>query len=304
MTLEQLAKDICSPRHLSRIENGENNPSLYIIHNISKKLNLDLQEYYQIHFCSGSFIAYDLKSKLEQLLANSNIVGIKELITRIEGMDEFQNGENRQYIIYAKALCSTYLNKDYATSNNYCVEGIQIEDPSFQLDRGMIENRLYSNVGLTMINLIGGNYNRLGEKDKAFDISKNLFLLLDYHIFQTPYILYRKLDFEKRLYQSTCHNLSILHMKKCSYVISLEYVENGISLSIDENYMGYLPELFAQKSRLLLKMGDFNESYNAFKDCLSFYRVCRSEEDTKKIKEEFNDTFASIDLSKKANLKP
>lgn len=304
MTLEQLSEGICSIRQLSRIESGESNPSLYIIHNISKKLNIDLQEYYRIHFCSGSFIAYSFKLQLEQLLANSDIVGLNKLVANIEEIGEFQTGENRQYVLYGKALCSSYLDKNYTISNNYCVEGIQIEDLSFQMDMGMIENRLYSNVGLTMINLIASNYNRLGEEDKAFNIIKNLFLLLDYHIFQTPYIMYRKLDFEKRLYQSTCYNLSILHMNKCLYDKSLEYVKKGISLSIDENYMCYLPELLAQKSRLLYKMGSFNESYNTFKDCLSFYRVSRSEEETKKIKEEIQHIFARIDLSKTANLEP
>lgn len=304
MTLDQLAEGICSTRHLSRIERGENNPSLYIIHNISKKLNIDLQEYYRIYFCSGSFIAYDFKSKFEQLLENSNIIGLKELIARIEKIDEFQTGENRQYVLYGKALYSSYLDSNYTLSNNYCVEGIQIENSSFQLDMGILENRLYSNVGLTMINLIGGNYNRMGEKDKAFNLSENLFLLLDYHIFHTPYTMYRTLDFEKRIYQSICYNLSTLCMKKSLYDKSLEYVNKGILLSKKENYMRFFPELLAQKSRLLYKMGSFDESYNAFKDCLSFYRICRNEDETKKIKEEIENTFASIDLTKTTNPEP
>lgn len=304
MTLEQLSDKICSTRQLSRIESGENNPSLYIIHNISKKLNIDLQEYYRIYFCSGSFIVYDFKSKFEQLLENANILGLKELINTIEKMDEFLTGENRQYVLYGKALCSAYLDKNYIISNNYCLEGIQIEDHSFQLDIEIIENRLYSNVGLTMINLIGGNYNRIGEKDKAFNLSEKLFLLLEYHIFQTPYIMYRKLDFEKRLYQSSCYNLSILHMKKCLYDKSLEYINKGISLSTNENYMFYLPELLAQKSRLLYKMGSHDESYKLFTDCLSFYRICRDEESTEKIEKEIENTFNSLKPNKTANLKP
>lgn len=44
LTLQDLAEDICSVRQLSRIEKGENNPSVYILHNLSKKLNIDLQD--------------------------------------------------------------------------------------------------------------------------------------------------------------------------------------------------------------------------------------------------------------------
>lgn len=42
MTLENLAEGIWSVRQLSRIKKGDNHPSLYVIHNLSKKLNIDL----------------------------------------------------------------------------------------------------------------------------------------------------------------------------------------------------------------------------------------------------------------------
>lgn len=302
MTLEQLSEDICSIRQLSRIESGESNPSLYIIHNISKKLNIDLQQYYRIYFCSGSFIAYNFKSKFDQLLINFDFTGLKKLIEKMEFIDEFQEDENRQYILYGKALCSAYLDNNYSMSNNYCMEGLQIEDSAFNLD--MIKNKLYSNVGLTMINLLASNYNKVGEADISFSIFENLFLLLENHIFDTPFAMYRSLDFEKKIYQTVSCNLSILNMNKTKYDKSLEYINKGISLSKKENYMRFLPELLAQKSRLLYKMGNHNESYQLFKDCLSFYRICRSDSETKKIKDEIESIFADINLSKTANQEP
>lgn len=290
MTLEELSKDICSIRQLSRIESGENNPSIFVLHNISKKLNIDLQEYYRIYFCSGSFIAYNFKSKFEQLVATSDIIGLKELIEKIEIMDEFQDGENRQYVLYGKALCSTRLDNNYSMSNNYCIEGLQIEDSAFNLD--MIKNKFYSNVGLTMINLLASNYNRMKETDISLSIFENLFLSLENHIFDTPFTIYRSLDFEKKIYQTISCNLSILNMNKAKYNESLEYVNKGISLSKKENYMRFFPELLAQKSRLLYKMGRYDESYKLFTDCLSFYQICRDKESSEKIEKEIKDTFS------------
>ena len=177
MTLEDLSNEICSVRQLSRIESGVNNPSIYVLHNLSKRLNINLQEYYRIYFTSKSFLAYNIKSKISLLISQSKLDELKELITDIEDNEEFQEGENRQYILYAKAICSTYFSKNYHQSNEYCFEGIRIEDIKFNIN--FIPNKLYSSVALTMINLIASNYNGLGESDKSFKISESIFKILD-----------------------------------------------------------------------------------------------------------------------------
>lgn len=289
ITLEQLADGICSVRQLSRIERGENNPSLYILHNISIKLNIDLQEYYRIHFSSGSFEAYDYKSKLEQLLINLDLHGVRELVEKVENLVHFKNGENRQYIIYGKALCSANLDKDYELSNNLCIEGLLIEDPSFNINE--FEDKIYSNIGLTMINLLAVNYNRMEQYEKSFKIFQSLFLVLENHIFNAPFSMYNSLVFEKKLYQSTSCNLSIMYSDKDQYEIASEYVSKGISFSIKENYMRFLPELLAQKSRLLYKMGHTEDSHIAYQDCLSLYRLCRGTEQVEKIETEIEEKF-------------
>ena len=292
MTLEQLSDGICSVRQLSRIESGNNNPSVYVLHNLSKKLNIDLQEYYRVYFTSKSFLAYNIKSELSLLISKSNLDELKELLTKIEPMDEFQDGENRQYVLYGKAMCSTYFSKDYSQSNDYCFEGLSIEDSNFNID--LIQDKLYSNVGLTMINLIASNYNSLGEKEKSFSIIESLFKILDNFIFNTTFNMYQSLDFEKKLYQSTSYNLSVLYMNKLHFDKSMEYVEKGIRLSKDKNYVRFLPELLAQKSRLLFKMGLSDESYKLFNDCLSFYRIFREEKDIVKLEKEIQDKFSQL----------
>ena len=284
MTLEDLASGICSVRQLSRIEKGDNDPSLYVIHNLSKKLNIDLQEYYRIYFTSKSFIAHKLKSKLEKLIANSQMYKLRALVSEIENMDEFKEGENLQYILYSKALCSSHIDNNYYLSNKYCIKALKIEDTSFNID--LINTKIYSNIGLTTLNLLASNYNKLGEKEESLEIIQSIFKVLDNHIFDNIFTMYRSLDFEKKLYQSTSYNLSVLFMNKSDYKKALEYVERGITFSIDKNYMRFLPELLAQKSRLLLKMGLEEKAYNSFKDALSFYRICRENNDIKNLEKE------------------
>ena len=287
ISIERLSEGICSTRQLIRIENGENNPSLFILHNLSIKLNMDLQEYYRIHFCSGSFLAQSYKNKYESLIVIQNYSELRELIEEMENIDEFHEGENLQYIFYGKAICSTYFDKDYAISNDYCFKGLTIEDPLFNLDT--IKNKIYSNVGLTMINLIASNYNLLNEKDKSCKIFEDLSIILGNQIYNSPFPMYRSLDFQKKLYQSITHNLGLIFKNKKQYDKALSYINEGIELSLKENYMRFLPELLRQKSRLLFKMGDYMESLKSYEICLGLYKLARKAEAIKDLEKEIEE---------------
>lgn len=289
ITLEQLADGICSVRQLSRVENGENNPSLYLIHSFSLKLNINLQEYYRYYFTSGSFSAYKIKAKFEQLISEKNLLGLRGFIETIESMEDFQSGDNRQYILYGKALCSAHLDKDNEQSIKYCTEGLNIVNPGFDVKN--FKNQFYSGVSLTMINLIATNYIRLGYENKALPIMEDIFSILEHHFVDIPFNMYRSIDFEKKLYQSTSYNLSLIFMNLKQIDKALEYVDRGIFFSKKDNYMRFLPELMAQKSRILLKMNKIDEASKLFTDSLSFYRLCRGEDEVKKLEKEIEELF-------------
>ena len=103
--------------------------------------------------------------------------------------------------------------------------------------------------------------------------------------------MYNSLAFEKKLYQSTSCNLSIIYSDKGQYDIAMGYVNKGIDFSIKENYMRFLPELLSQKSRVLYKMGYIEESYISYQDCLTLNRLCRGTEQVKKIENEIKEKF-------------
>lgn len=292
LTLEQLSDGVCSTRQLSRIEKGENTASLFILHNLSKKLNIDLQEYNRIFFTSGSFKAYSIKASISELIKNQELINLRKFINSVEDLDDFKYGENNQYILYSRALCLTYLECDYLRSIDYCLEGLIIEDKKFKIRE--ITDRIYSSVGLTMVNLISVNYDKLGKTDLSFLISEQLFALLENQIFNSKFSRYSSLDFEKRLYQSLGNNLSFFYMNKKQYSKSFEFIDKSINFSIKQSYMRFLPELILQKSKLLFKMGMIQESHESYKTCLSFYKVLRNETEIRDLEKEIDDIFRNI----------
>lgn len=94
LTHEKLAKDICSIRHLSRIENGESDPSTHVLHNLSKKLNIDLQEFYRIDYTSGSFKNHDIRLKIGQLITKGEDESLRNLIVELKDKKDFNNNNS------------------------------------------------------------------------------------------------------------------------------------------------------------------------------------------------------------------
>jgi transcriptional regulator with XRE-family HTH domain len=295
LTLDQLSEGVCSSRQLSRLEKGEFNPSIYILNQLSYKFNIDLQEYYKITFCDQTFQAYNYKFQCEQAIINCDVMLLRKLIEIMETLQEFQSGENLQYIFYGKALCSSLIDKNYIQSIQYCNSGLLIEDSSFTINT--MKYKIYSNVGLTLINCIAGNYSSLHNNTQALKILEDLYLIMHDQINNTPFKMYLSSSFNKKLYQNTTYNLSIAYMNLEQFDKSLDYTEEGISYSLKENYLRFLPELLYQKMRLLYIMEKYSEAKDVYPIYQSFYQLCRSKEENEKHKIEIKENYPLLNIN-------
>ena len=59
MSREKLAQNICTPKQIYRIEKGDSEPSIYLLHQLSIKFNLDLNEYYKNYFTFNTIIGLE-----------------------------------------------------------------------------------------------------------------------------------------------------------------------------------------------------------------------------------------------------
>ncbi len=80
-------------------------------------------------------------------------------------------------------------------------------------------------------------------------------------------------------------------MDKGQYDKALNYINKGIELSLKESYMRFLPELLHQKSRLLFKIGNYEESRKSYEICLSLYKLARKVEDVHSLEKEIEENL-------------
>jgi transcriptional regulator with XRE-family HTH domain len=272
LTREQLAKGICTPKQIYRIEKGEFEPSLYLLNQLSIKFNMDLNEYFKMYFSVNTVIGYEGIQAINNAIALGDNELIKSTIEKYENHKDFDKGENLQHILYGKAICSSS-ERNYTNSLNYCLKAIMVEDPSFTLDS--ISKCTYSNVGLSIINCMSINYMSLNREDIANKILQDLLYVLETNILPAPYPMYQASQFAKKFYQGILTNLSYLALKNTDYLNAEKFIEKGIDYSIQENYMKFLPGLMFMKFQLLYKQEQYDKAKDFYDQTICLYKITK-----------------------------
>lgn len=272
LTREQLAKDICTPKQIYRIEKGDFEPSLYLLNQLSIKFNMDLNEYFKMYFSAKTVAGLEGVQALNDAIAVRDINLIKSLIEKYEKQKDFSQGENLQHICYAKAICAAQENH-YTSSLNYCMKGIMVENPSFSIDT--ITQSPYSNVGLTILNCMSFNYTALKREDIGVKILFDILYVIENYILPAPYPMYQASQFSKKMYQYTLNNLSYTLLRTGELEKAEQLVEKGIEFSINEYNMRFLPDLIYMKCTLLHKRGEYDKAKEYYEQARCLYKITR-----------------------------
>lgn len=292
LTREQLAHNICNPKQIYRIEKGEYEPSLYLLNQLSIKFNMDLNEYFKMHFTSQSIIGFEGIKNINHAIEHNRLDSLKLTIEKYEKLNEFKQGENLQHILYGKSLCAALLDKDYNLSLNYCMKGIQVENSEFTIDT--IAKCTYSNVGLSMINCISMNYMALNQQKIGIKVLIDLLEVLDSYVINAPYPMYQATEFSKKIYQNTLCNLSIFTMKNGEFNKAMVYADSGINFSLKEYNFRFLPDLLLIKFELLYNLKNFEEAKDYYSRVIHIYKIMNQNNKLVKLEESAPDKYPEI----------
>lgn len=255
LTREQLAKSICTSKQIYRIEKGECEPSLHLLNQLSTKFNIDLNEYFKMHFTDYSKISHEGFQQLNGAIENNNIKLLRQLVEEYKVYKEFSEGENLQLIYYSQALCLALLDRDYNNSLACCLQGLLVENPNFSILT--IRKSIYSNAGLSLLNCMSKNYFALGDSKTGLSILQDILYVVEHYGLESPHPKYRGSDFFKKIYQLTLYNLGRHLLDLDDVDTALDYVEKGIQFSLKEYSLRFLPELLVMKAQLLYKVEDY-----------------------------------------------
>jgi len=259
MSREKLAQNICTPKQIYRIEKGKSEPSIYLLHQLSIKFNLDLNEYYKVHFTSNTLIGLEGAKSISDAIHMGDLPLLNSLVLKYEKLEDFKKGENLQLIYYGKALCSALLNNDYNASLN------------------IISKNMYSNIGISLLNCISQNYFALEQYNDGIKVLNEILTLLENFVVNSPYPMFKASLFSQRIYQVILHNFGNHLFEHGETKKALNYVEKGIDFSVKVYNLEFLPNLLLLKFKILYSEKEYEEAREYYNHIISLYKLTNQE---------------------------
>ncbi|MGB8455789.1 MAG: helix-turn-helix transcriptional regulator [Anaerocolumna sp.] len=275
MSREKLLENICTPKQIYRIEKGDSEPSIYLLHQLSIKFNLDLNEYYKMHFTCNTLEGLEGIKSINTAIEHEDILLIKSLIDKYEKPEDFKKGENLQHIYYGKALYSALLDNNYKVSLDYCFKGIRVECPVFNLNN--ISQYMYSNVGISILNCTAQNYFAMSQYNKGMKVLTELLVVLETFVINSPYPLFQASQFAQKIYQLILYNVGVHLFDHGEIKKALNYVEKGIAFSLKVYNLRHLPNLVFMKFKIFYFEQKYEEAREYYNHSIFLYKITNKE---------------------------
>lgn len=293
LTRRELSRDICSEKQLERIEKNINHPSLYILHQFSSKLNIDLNNFYKDFYCFTSLDSNKYCKNILIYIKNLNFTELKIIIDTISNKSEFKSGNNYAHLCYGKAAYSFHIQKDYEQTISICELGIKEEIPGFKLLSS--KTYIFSDIGYSMLNLICGCYRKMEQFETSINIAEQIINSIDKYYLSQSYQSYYSMSFIVKLYQTSLCQIANINYNIGNYPVALTYIEKGISFSFDHDMSRLLSSFFELKYLTLYKLGDYKnalKNYHCAKTlCENSNRIESALAMEKKATKEFSEIF-------------
>lgn len=243
---ETLAKDICSRKYISQIEGGKCFPTLFIINQLSNRLEINLYDTYALMLRHYDI---DTHNKIEILNNHFNISSIKEipkLISTFSALAGFKATEPAQYLKYAEALYLSNVTYSYDKSIEVSLGGLLLR---YRTNEQIFQStNHFSNIELSLILHLFVNYCRVEKFDCAKPYLSLLYNYLTNILSKKKYELNKNYHFEQNLLCSTIYNAFIFLKEKNYNIILYKKIVDAIKLMNFLKNSFKLPELLLCKS--------------------------------------------------------
>lgn len=279
LTQQQLSEKICSREYLCKLEKGTFFPTVYTVDLFSKKLNENIYECYQDIERHNDIDTHIKIQQINELIAqgSNRDSEIRNLINEYEKSPSFKSGEALQFILYSKAICSYYLDKNYLDAIEYCKQGLSVYKKDFSIERWT--EYIYTNVELTLINLIASSLFNNNDTKTGLSMCLDLLKYLEKYLSQSLYDIHSSGHFYINLYTSVAFNTTNQLFDKKRYKEALEIVDNAIKISLRTKYMNTYPYLLRNKFRILYMLNDYKNAKRFYNKTLVYYEDMLSKND-------------------------
>jgi len=262
--------EICSERHLRRIENGDTEPTPFILNKMLKVLGVSAPEFAQMldEDENVSEFFHDF-SPIMELALDAKYAEAEVLLEKIKSNDKYDKSNPKilQYLIMYEAGVLKNRDKNFQRSAEMLRESLLLtltaaapKKSGGYLNCGAIAGRALSWVEYRILLLLANSESELGNFDEALEICDAMMKSLNKKDTSG--------EIRSRLRPMVYHSMSEAYLKKGLFDKALE----ASSIGIKEYRYVFLERLLQTKGRALYRLNNidgaktaFQESYNVLK---------------------------------------
>ncbi|MBW4082405.1 helix-turn-helix domain-containing protein [Paenibacillus sp. S150] len=120
----KLAEGICSQSEISKIENGLINPYVNTLYLISRKLEVNFNDFYEYLDSSAYKEIESFQSRIKEVVAAGNFSDAMQLIAEAKGLQSFEDAQMKQFLFWQEAVCY-YLAKNIEQAFILCEQAFR-----------------------------------------------------------------------------------------------------------------------------------------------------------------------------------
>ncbi|SES30800.1 helix-turn-helix domain-containing protein [Salipaludibacillus aurantiacus] len=269
MSQTELAENICTQAQISRIEKGEVIPLSSTLYEISKKLEIDMNEFFNM----ASYKRFDyistVKNEIRKAIRNRDYETVYELVTCEKENPVFSSIEHQQFLLWHEGVAMYYLNKGFNRSIELLLLTLEMRNPT-----------LYSATEIEIMNSIGIIFN----EEKEFELSVQYYerALKEMHKLQ------KKIELTKiRIYYGLSKSLTALGRHR----ESLNYGKRGINLCVQLESLYLMGELHFQAGINCFYLKHYKRSMMHLNKSLLIFEIMDKHDYVMIIKENIDECF-------------
>lgn len=238
LTQKELAEGICTQAQISNIEKGELSPSSAVLYQISKKLNVDLNYFFDIKHAPQKDPAQPIKDLMRKYIRQRDYHSLLYIVTNEKDKPLFKKKDNQQFLLWHEAICDYYLNKDRNKAIDKLEKAVKLTNTT---------SEYYSEREIEILNSIA----IIHTEEKNYENAS-------YHFKEAL----KYIDFLSHLENKNIKIRILYGLSKCltdmkEFEESLLYCKIGKELCIENETLYLLGELLYQYGKNLIKLGRF-----------------------------------------------
>lgn len=264
-----LCDGICSEKQLYRIEKSESEPSIYILNQLSLRLNVDLLEHYKLYNVN-TLAGFKEISDMNDYFHNYDVRGLKKYLNSLKVSSFTNNSLFTENYYYAQAICFYKLDKDDDTALFYINKGLLMEANSIEMD---ISNIAFSNCGYSLLNLKASILLNQDKYRDAVELFLEIKSSLDKHFVNSKTNAYLTQAYIHRIYATVLSNIVLCHYYLNEYESVIDYANFATDYAVKNDFLLHLQVAFDYKARALYHIGDKNEAARLFNAAIALYSI-------------------------------